>query len=158
MKKSINKKIYVAYGSNLNIGQMSYRCPDAEVLASGYIEGYKLAFSGWTGHGVATIIPAEGCRVPVGLWTISKRDEVALDRYEGWPHLYRKENIEVVLDNGQKISAMVYIMNENCHGEKMIDACPTSSYYNTIYLGYRDFNLNTEVLAAAAKPYINVEV
>ena len=29
------KRLYVAYGSNLNLEQMSYRCPTAKVLWKG---------------------------------------------------------------------------------------------------------------------------
>ncbi|GGN65035.1 gamma-glutamylcyclotransferase family protein [Oceanobacillus indicireducens] len=38
-------------------------------------------------------------------------DEKALDRYEGCPHLYRKEMMKVKVDK-KTVNAMVYIMNE----------------------------------------------
>lgn len=28
------KKYYIAYGSNLSVGQMAYRCPDAKVIGT----------------------------------------------------------------------------------------------------------------------------
>ena len=34
-----------------------------------------------------------------------------MDRYEGWPHLYRKEMMDVELE-GKNVSAMVYVMND----------------------------------------------
>lgn len=37
-------KIYGAYGSNINLEQMAYRCPHAEVYKVGYINGYRLTF------------------------------------------------------------------------------------------------------------------
>ena len=49
--------------------------------------------------------------VPVLLWKIEALDEAALDRYEGWPHLYRKEMMDVELE-GKNVSAMVYVMND----------------------------------------------
>lgn len=37
---------YFAYGSNMNLDQMEYRCPDAEVVENVRLEGYRLAFCG----------------------------------------------------------------------------------------------------------------
>ncbi len=39
-------------------------------------------------------------------------DEVALDRYEGYPSFYYKEDVEVELDSGELVKAMVYIMTD----------------------------------------------
>ena len=38
------EKLYFAYGSNMNLNQMAFRCPDAEVVESVRLEGYRLAF------------------------------------------------------------------------------------------------------------------
>lgn len=43
---------------------------------------------------------------------LDSQDEKFLDRYEGEPKYYRKENISLEL-NGETIEAMVYIMNED---------------------------------------------
>ena len=60
---------------------------------------------------VGTVEPFEGGSVPVIVWEIGQSDEAALDRYEGFPFLYRKEMVKVKL-NGKTVEAMVYIMNE----------------------------------------------
>lgn len=130
------KKLYVAYGSNLHLAQMAHRCPDATVLGAGVIKNYRLAF-----YGVASIEPASGTDCPVGVWEISDRDEKNLDRYEGWPHLYRKEMIDVVMDNGDTVSAMVYIMNRSG-----MESNPSPGYYNTILSGYKSFGLPVKYL------------
>ena len=39
-------KIYLAYGSNLNLAQMRYRCPAARALATTTVEDWKLVFRG----------------------------------------------------------------------------------------------------------------
>ena len=39
-------KYYIAYGSNLNIKQMGYRCPTAKKLYTAELEGYRLEFRG----------------------------------------------------------------------------------------------------------------
>lgn len=54
-------KIYGAYGSNINLAQMAYRCPHAEVYKVGYINGYRLTFRS---GGFANIEKSEGDRVP----------------------------------------------------------------------------------------------
>lgn len=129
MKKS--KKLYVCYGSNLHLQQMSYRCPDATVYGSGVIKNYRLKF-----YGVASIEPQPGEDCPVGVWEISERDEINLDRYEGFPNLYRKEEIEVVMESGETVTAMVYIMNRSG-----AEYDPSPHYYETIYSGYQSFGL-----------------
>ena len=77
-------KLYVAYGSNLNKEQMKDRCPGAEFVGTGSIENYELQFKGSLHGAHATIAPKEGSSVPVGMWTIQKRDESRLDMYEGY--------------------------------------------------------------------------
>ena len=141
------RKLYVAYGSNLHPDQMRRRCPDAEICGSGVIRNYDLTF--WAdrrGNGFATIVPKEGNQVPAGVWEISGRDELALDRYEGFPYLYRKEEIEVELQDGSVITGMVYIMNE---GRDVHPALPSSTYYDVIAYGYETFGFDLSVLKAA---------
>ena len=132
-------KLYVAYGSNLNTAQMANRCPTATVYGKGYIDDYELIF-----RRVATIDKKAKSRVPVGVWEIQPRDEMALDRYEGYPHLYRKETITVNMGKEQ-VEAMVYIMNED-QGRY---ALPNKSYYGTIMGGYEDIGLDTRYLKNA---------
>ena len=68
-------KIYGAYGSNINLEQMAYRCPHAEVYKVGYINGYRLTFRS---GGFANIEKSEGDRVPVLLWVITEQCEKTL--------------------------------------------------------------------------------
>ena len=45
------KKRYIAYGSNMDEGQMAHRCPTARLLGQTEVEGYRLLFKGsLTGH------------------------------------------------------------------------------------------------------------
>ena len=73
--KREEERLYIAYGSNLNLTQMECRCPGASVVGTGEVKGYELLF-----RGVATIEPRENASVPVLLWKISPRNEKALDR------------------------------------------------------------------------------
>lgn len=129
--------IYLAYGSNLHIGQMQRRCPTAEVLSTSTLHGYRLVF-----NGVATIEPDPDRSVPVLLWDIKPADEPPLDRYEGYPRLYRRETVQVEL-NGKTVDAMVYIMNS-----KGI-APPSPGYYDTILKGYEMNGLDIAFLEQA---------
>ncbi len=40
------KKYYLAYGSNLNVQQMKYRCPDAKTVGTAWIHGNQLMLKG----------------------------------------------------------------------------------------------------------------
>ena len=40
------KKFYLAYGSNLNVKQMQFRCPDARIVGTAEIPNYQLLFKG----------------------------------------------------------------------------------------------------------------
>ena len=131
------KKIYFAYGSNLNLNQMAHRCPTAKVVGAGMLNGYKLIF-----NRVASIELDASQSVPVGIWEIDEYCEASLDLYEGYPRLYRKEKVYVRFD-GQEVEGMIYIMNST--GKKP----PSNSYYQTIRTGYRDIGLDGKYLAAA---------
>ena len=78
-------RLYMAYGSNMNLEQMADRCRTAEVVGKGILKNYELLFRGARHGAVATVEPREGSSVPVVLWKIGARDEVALDCYEGYP-------------------------------------------------------------------------
>lgn len=141
----MKRRLYIAYGSNLNQEQMAYRCPDAAPVAITELEGYRLAFTGRTVGAHATILPDEGYKVPVVIWEISKRDEMTLDIYEGVKGgYYTKEYMTVDIGDGEE-DALVYIMRPQP------DGLPTDSYLRTIAEGYRDFDLDIIPLNEAAK-------
>lgn len=141
----MSKRLYVAYGSNLNIQQMKYRCPTAKLYGTGNLEGYELQFKGYPNSAFATISPKAGSSVPVAVWDIQPHDEKSLDRYEGYPSHYFKENVVVNLGD-EEVSAMVYIMNQ-----KMKFGLPSTNYYNTVLTGYNDCGLDTVALETALK-------
>jgi len=131
-------RLYVAYGSNLNLKQMGWRCPKAKVVGIGMLKDWQLTF-----RGVATIEPEEGAETPVAVWDIQPSDEMALDRYEGYPSLYHKENVTVTMADGSELTAMVYIMNRG------YPALPNQGYFNTIRQGYDDVGLDPTYLKEA---------
>jgi len=139
----MSKKLYLAYGSNLNLEQMAHRCPTAKVVGKAEIKNMQLLFRGPHDGAVATIEPRKGSAVPVLVWEITPEDEAALDRYEGFPFLYRKEKFKVRLD-GKQVSAMAYVMNE---GRPL--GTPSCHYYSIILEGYMSAGFDTEILKKA---------
>ena len=94
-------RYYFAYGSNMNLEQMKYRCPAAEVVENVRLEDYRLAFRGRApGNGVATVLPEKGSCVEGVLWKITEACEKSLDFYEGFPSFYGKESIQVKNQDG----------------------------------------------------------
>ena len=137
-------RLYIAYGSNLNLEQMAHRCPTAEVVGAATLRGWRLWFRGGNGGAVATVERERGCEVPVLVWRIQPQDERALDRYEGWPHLYRKETLRLTV-NGKRVYAMVYIMNEAGHPY----GTPSMGYLCTISAGYQTAGFDNNILIEA---------
>ena len=139
------KKRYIAYGSNMDEGQMAHRCPTARLLGQTEVEGYRLLFKGSLTGAYATIEPQEGGRVPALVWEIGEADEASLDRYEGFPSFYYKKDLTVSL-GGQEVTAMVYIMDERRRlGE------PGGAYYGVLERAYEKFGFPMETLQAALK-------
>ena len=131
------KRLYIAYGSNINLEQMAHRCPNSKIVSKEMLKGYELEF-----RGVATIVPNDKSEVPILIWEIDGRDEHSLDRYEGFPNLYRKELFEIEVD-GEKKECMAYLMNKGQISP------PTSYYYNVINQGYEANGMDTSYLRAA---------
>ena len=134
-------RLYIAYGSNLNLEQMKHRCPTAEVVGAAELRNWRLWFRGGTHSAVATIERERRFTVPVLVWRIQPEDETALDRYEGFPLLYRKEALRLTV-NGRRVHAMVYIMNTDRHPYGI----PSAGYFNTIREGYVSANFDTGIL------------
>nr|WP_312578846.1 gamma-glutamylcyclotransferase family protein [Sedimentibacter sp.] len=141
--ESVPEILYIAYGSNLNLTQMKQRCPTARVIGASEIKDYELVFRGSRYSAVATIEPCEGSNVPVLLWGIQTEDEKSLDRYEGYPNFYGKENMKIVL-NGRTVSAMVYVM---IPGHEL--GIPSKHYKTSIEEGYIDAGFDTDMLENA---------
>lgn len=72
------------------------------------------------------VTTSAGVQASVLLWKLKEKDLEALDRYEGYPHFYRKEILPVEL-KGKTVQAMVYIMND---GHSF--GAPSDYYLNTI--------------------------
>ena len=142
----MSKRLYVAYGSNLNIRQMKYRCPGAKLYGTGVIEDYELQFKGQPHGAFATIAPKEGASVPVAVWDISEKNEQALDRYEGYPSFYYKTEMTLPIKGirSGKVrnrKCFVYIMHE----DRPL-GIPSGYYVATCLEGYDSFEFDERYL------------
>lgn len=140
---------YLAYGSNLNLAQMAYRCPNSRVYGTAVLKDYRLAFHGRSGNAHATIIKKKGESIPVLIWDVPEEDEKSLDRYEGYPRYYFKKNVKAVMDTGETVTAMVYIMDTKC-----VPNLPSSMYVDTIAEGYEDCDFDIGYLKKALEENI----
>ena len=139
-------RLYFAYGSNINLEQMAYRCPAAKVIGPVTLEGYELTFRGrMDGSGVANIEPKEGASVPGLLWRITPQCEIALDRYEGTPRLYVRQDVTVRDSKGKRHTVMAYVMTDLFREA----ALPSPFYFNGIREGYRQNGMDETPLADA---------
>ena len=142
------KRYYLAYGSNLNVRQMAWRCPTAKAVGTAIIKDYELLFKGSKTGAYLTIEPKVGAEVPVAIWAVELSDELNLDRYEGYPTFYYKTELELPVRyfSGKTVvrNAFVYIMHE----ERLL-GLPSGSYVRTCLDGYRNFGFDESVLLAA---------
>ena len=141
----MERPLYFAYGSNINLDQMRYRCPDASVYGQAVLDNYDLRFRG---SGVATVEPKEGACVYGLLWELTDKCEASLDRYEGYPRLYIKQTLEVRTFDGRRVPVMAYIMNPELH---LKPSLPPRDYYLGIKTGYEQNGLPVGCLKYAFK-------
>ena len=145
----MQKRYYIAYGSNLNIRQMRWRCPTARIIGTAELAGWRLLFKGSKTGSYLTIEPFAGCRVPIAVWDVTPEDELALDHYEGYPSFYYKK--ELTLDikgiktgKVRRRKVFVYIMHE----DRPI-GIPSRAYVETCAEGYQDFGFDISFLTEA---------
>lgn len=141
-------KYYIAYGSNLNVEQMKWRCPGAVIVGTAILKGWRLVFKGSKTGSYLTIEESAGDEVPVGIWGITGSDEAALDRYEGYPTFYWKRMIPLfegdwTFSDGEPgtttLFPIVYVMRDGApYG------IPSDYYMQVCREGYRDFGFESQ--------------
>ena len=145
----MEKRYYIAYGSNLNVPQMRMRCPHATVLGTATLTGWELLFKGSKTGSYLTIEECEDGKVPVAIWEVTEPDEAALDRYEGFPTFYYKKEMKVKckgIRTGRRrtLTAFVYIMHE----DRPVGV-PSDFYLKNCLEGYDTFYFDKRILLNA---------
>ena len=130
------KRYYIAYGSNLNVGQMRMRCPHATILGTANLKGWELLFKGSKTGSYLTIEECEGGTVPAVIWEVAATDEAALDRYEGFPNFYYKRDIKLQYKGIRT-------------GKRRPIGIPSNFYMRTCLEGYDTFCFDKNILVDA---------
>lgn len=140
---------YFAYGSNMNLHQMDFRCPGAQRMGKVVLKDHALAFR----CGVLTILPCEGSSVEGVMWRVNQKDERTLDRYEGAPRMYAKETVTVQDTHAANHSVLVYIMNSPYKDEVVP---PRREYLNGVLEGCRQNGIEQQPVCNAADDAMSV--
>ena len=123
--------IYFAYGANLNLSGMQLRCPGCQPLGTGILPDHRLVF-----RGVADIEPIPDEQVHGALYEITPEHLNSLDRFESYPRLYNRKQVEVVTENGEIVTAIVYQMTKR-NGYSP----PSAGYLGIILSGCRQWGI-----------------
>lgn len=121
-----DRNLYFAYGSNMSTEQMASRCPDSVKFDLGILSNYKFIINS---RGVASVIPIQNSSVEGIIWSISKKDEILLDRYEGVPKTYSRKEINLISKSSNNfVKVLIYIANDNLKG------APKNNYLEKIII------------------------
>jgi hypothetical protein len=134
--------LYAGYGSNLNLEQMTRRCPGADLVGAGILRNARLVFAYHLG-----IVQDDAATVPIGVMKVTAADVAALDRYEALGRQY--ERILVTVEcNGQAVRCFTYLKKDNA-----LEA-PSGPYYETCLQGYNDWAFDSRRLRHAREKAI----
>lgn len=106
----MKSRVYFAYGSNMDLGQMRERCPASTPVGVATLprHAFRIAAGGY-----ATVVPDPDQAVHGVLWSLATDDEAALDRYEDLEAgLYHKIEVVVTRPDGTSLSAMAYVATD----------------------------------------------
>lgn len=133
-KRSGNRRLYFAYGSNLSQQQMASRCPGSSLLYAHNLYGFRLVF-----QRVASIQHSTpGDYVPGAIYLIEPEDEKDLDRFEGVSSgVYEKQTFRFFTPRGNWRDVLFYV---KITGEEL--SMPTKSYLEKIVSGYNKLGLD----------------
>ena len=127
------KRLYFAYGANMDIDSMAFRCPDARPVCSYILRDWELAF-----YSHATVLPKTGAHVAGVLWYVTEECEWSLDAFEGFPDYYTKRSW---VQDGEHI--FFYEMTDFLRGT------PTLGYISNIRESYHRWHLPIDLLEHA---------
>ena len=154
----MTRPLYFAYGSNLNIDDFEQWCIDrgypAELLKSAGIAGlrdYELAFSYDSSSrrgGVLDIRERRGMVVPGVIFEVAEEGWEALDRKEGAPGCYQREDVVVFDGFGEMHRATTYRVVDS-RAEYYVEPAP--GYVEVVQQGLESWGISDTHLLAAAQ-------
>jgi gamma-glutamylcyclotransferase (GGCT)/AIG2-like uncharacterized protein YtfP len=121
--------LHFAYGSNMCVALMRWRCPGARLEGPAFLPGYRFIIMRC---GYASVVPAPGGCVHGLLWRVTPRDVAALNAYENLEGgLYRAVTVAVVTHRRRR-AALVYIGRDRACGR------PRPGYLDIVTQAARD--------------------
>jgi len=144
----VEKRLYFAYGSNLQRCQMLSRCPEYQLKGTAVLANYRVVCNKKGSNGVefyAGIIPSLGDDVLGALYQLTPTDLSNLDRREGFNgkgmHYTRNGEVFWVKNRktGENVNAFTYTVASPVAPKK-----PTPEYAQIILEGCRDHDFPEE--------------
>lgn len=136
--------LYFAYGSNMDLSQLTERCPSATFRHMAVVRGYRLGFTRLSQKrqgGVADLVPDRTGEVWGGVFEVSEADVIRLDRSEGVylkPPAYQRITVKALCPSDNEwLSAFSYEVVAKAAEEIR----PNASYMTVIVGGAVRWNL-----------------
>ncbi len=133
---------YFAYGSNLNLVALKNRGVHYKKILSANLDDWELVFDivnpEIEGVGFADIVPHDGKIVEGAIfWLENKQSRFALDKYEDFPIMYLREDVQVCTKDGEIHNCFAYIANPYATGARLR---PEKGYLEEILKGRSFFS------------------
>ena len=144
----MKKRLYFAYGSNLDQAQMKRRCPRARLLGKAVLPMHKLTFGGHSrmwGGAVATVKRDRNCSVDGLLYEMPKADLDRLDGFEGCPGSYLRVRRVVYDDRERARRPLLYIQRQAIR-----EGMPSAKYFMVLVEAYDKLGYDRRELFRAA--------
>lgn len=134
------KHYYFAFGANTNLDSMAQRCPGAQCLGSGQLEGYKFAFR----KHADVELGDPNDQVQGVVWYIDDDHLFSLDTFEGFPTYYLRCKAWVHSDKIGWVKAWIYTM-----ADQEYLCLPNESYVKMCREGYEQNGITTHQIEEA---------
>ena len=123
--------LYFAYGSNLWLKQMEKRC-FAMPFKVAKLYDHEFHYRRY----YASVKENKGKSVWGALYIMDRFDIIAMNKYEGFPHMYYKKMITVFDEYGRSYEAFTYVADE-----VYSETGTFKSYFDKLKSGYIDWGL-----------------
>jgi len=131
---------YFAYGSNMLRERLEERVEKVDYIGRAVLSDYAVSFSklGSDGSGKATIVKRDGEIVEGAIFSLTENQLRMLDRFEGYPKHYIREELVVFQEEDQRsFKATTYIA---CLDHVKEGLLPTKEYLDFILQGAQQIN------------------
>lgn len=132
--------LYFAYGSNMHVGQMSFRCPASRPVGRARLLDWRFRINQ---RGVATIVPERGAEVFGVVWHSTPDCVATLNIYEGIAQRhYRQRRVRIFLDGEEAHKPALTYVSLNTRAGR-----PQRGYHDRVVVpGAYDWSFPSEYL------------